>query len=190
MALAIEPVTPERLGDVATLFGTSKVTEGCYCMWFVAAAKETSAGWGGANRQAFEALACSATEPVGLLAYREGEPAGWCAAGPRSRYARALRSPLVKGRNPDEDGSVWLVPCFFVRRDARREGVTQSLLQAAVALAREHGAVAVEGFPLAGDSRRSAAEAFLGVEPLFASSGFRVIARPSVNRVVMRLDLG
>jgi hypothetical protein len=45
--------------------------------------------------------------PIGLLAYAGGRVVGWCAAGPRERYAQALRSPLLKGREAAEDGSVW-----------------------------------------------------------------------------------
>jgi len=96
--------------------------------------------------------------------------------------------PVIVG-NEVEDSKVWLVPCFYVRRDARRSGVTRALLEGASALARKHGARAIEGFPLAGDRRRSTGEAFVGVEPLFASCGFVAVARPSASRVIMRRDL-
>jgi len=129
------------------------------------------------------------SEALGLLAYRDQEAVGWCAAGPRTRYARALRSPILKGRDEVEDSRVWLVPCFYVRRDARKGGVTRALLEGAAALARKHGAHAIEGFPLAGDRRRSTGEAFVGVEPLFAACGFTAVARPSASRVIMRRDL-
>jgi GNAT superfamily N-acetyltransferase len=187
--IEIRAATADQLDDVAGLFGVSKTTSGCYCMWFVLPAKQIQAGWAEQNRCAFESMARDAAEPVGLLAYRDGEAVGWCAAGPRTRYARALRSPILKERDTAQDADVWLVPCFYIRRDARKQGVTRALLSSAVRLARQHGAEAIEGFPLAGDARRSAAEAFLGVEPLFASCGFEVVARPSSGRVVMRLAL-
>jgi GNAT superfamily N-acetyltransferase len=185
----VKPVSTAQLSDLGTLFGGNKTTNGCYCMWFIVSAKECQAGWGGGNRQAFEGIARTADEPVGLLAYRGGEPVGWCAAGPRARFGRALRSATLKERDAEEDGTVWLVPCFFIRRDARRQGVTRLLLESAVALARKHGAVAVEGFPLAGDRRRPTSEAYLGVEPLFAACGFEPVSRPSAARVVMRRSL-
>lgn len=188
-SLDVHTVGPDRLDDLAQLFGRSRTTSGCYCMWNIVSSKECSAGWRGGNRVAFEALAGDAPEPLGLLAYRDGEPVGWCAAGPRSRYGRALRSSTLKAREPAEDASVWLVPCFFIRTDARRAGVSRALLTAAVDLARRHGATAIEGFPLAGDGRRAAGEAFLGVEPLFASCGFTPVHRPSAGRVVMRRAL-
>jgi GNAT superfamily N-acetyltransferase len=184
--ITVRAVDADRLDDLDALFANSKTTAGCRCMWFIVTAKECDAGWGEPNRAAFATITAAAADPVGLLAYRDGEPVGWCAAGPRSRYARALRSTHLKERDPAEDDSVWLVPCFYVRRDARKAGVTVSLLRAAVDLARSRGASAVEGFPLAGDGRRSAADAYLGVEPLFDDCGFTAVARPSPNRVIMR----
>src|ERR1700716_2674780 len=92
--IEIRPATPDRLADLATLFGASKTTSGCYCMWFILPTKQCQAGWRDGNRQAFESmaheLAGTTPEPVGLLAYRGDEAVGWCAAGPRSRYQRAL----------------------------------------------------------------------------------------------------
>lgn len=114
---------------------------------------------------------------------------GWCAVGPRRRYARAVRTPTFKGRDPNEDDAVWLVPCFFVHRDARRAGVSRALLEAAIRLAQEHGATAIEGFPYAGSKRRSGGDLQVGFEPLFASCSFSVARRPSGNRVVMRREL-
>jgi len=186
----IKPLTTRRLADLAALFATNKTTGGCYCMWFLVPVKECHAGWGAVNNERFNEFARGASPPAGLLAYRGAEAVGWCALGPRSRYARMLRSPTLKERDPAEDDTVWLVPCFFVRREARRSGVTRALLEGAVDLARKNGAPAIEGFPLAGDRRRSSGEAFLGVEPLFASCGFAAVARPSATRVVMRRELG
>jgi GNAT superfamily N-acetyltransferase len=185
----ILPVTAERLDDLAALFGTNGTARGCYCTWFLIPTKECRAGWGGANRATFEHLARAETLPVGLLAYADDEPVGWCAAGPRARYERALTSTVLRAHDPAEDSSVWLVPCFFVRVGRRRQGVMRDLLVSAVELATEHGATAIEGFPLAGAARRSTGDAYLGVEPLFASCGFAVVDRPTPNRVLMRREL-
>jgi GNAT superfamily N-acetyltransferase len=187
--VSVRPVTVETLPDLATLFGANATTRGCYCMWFLLSAKQCQEGWGGGNRTAFEARARAETLPMGLLAYVDAEPVGWCAAGPRSRYSRALRSPVLAAHDPTEDDRVWLVPCFFIRAGFRRRGITRALLDQAALLAAAHGATAVEGFPLSGDRRRGAGDAYLGVEPLFAACGFSVVDRPTPNRVVMRRDL-
>lgn len=56
-------------------------------------------------------------------------------------------------------------------------------------LAAEQGALAIEGFPLTGDKRRSGSDLQTGVERLFAAAGFDAVNRPSSNRVIMRREL-
>ncbi len=188
-SVTVEAVTADRLDDVASLFATNSTANGCYCTWFFIPTPQNQAGWGAANRATFEEVTRAAAQPMGLLAYAEGAPVGWCAAGPRSRYSRALRTAALRERDPAEDDGVWLVPCFFVKVGFRRKGIMRELLQHAVELAARHGARAVEGFPLSGEERKRTGDAFLGVEPLFASCGFTVVSRPSPHRVLMRLDL-
>ena len=186
--MRIEPLTAGRSGDLADLFESNATTRGCWCMWFMLPSREVSAGWDGANRGRFDDLARHDAVPLGLLAYADDKAVGWCAAGPRARYPTVIRSRLMADRQPSEDGSVWFVPCFFVRVGFRRAGTTARLLQAAVEHARRHGAAAVEGFPLAGDGPHKT-DRYLGTEPLFSACGFDVVARPSPRRVVMRRDL-
>jgi GNAT superfamily N-acetyltransferase len=174
---------------LAELFGANGTVAGCGCMFFVVEPAEFKAGWHGrANRDRLLADVAQ-TPPIGLLAYRDGRAVGWCAAGPRARYERALRSRTLAGRDPAEDGSVWFLPCLFVRAGERRKGVAAALLAAAVELARRHGAAAVESFPLAGGGKRGSADAYVGTEAMFAAAGFEVLRRPTSNRVVMRLGL-
>jgi GNAT superfamily N-acetyltransferase len=150
MAFRIEPITSDMIEDMGRLLGTDRAAGGCWCMWFIIPVKDYHSAGSGGNRASFCGLMAASRQPLGLLAYQEGEAVGWCAVGPRSRYRRALRTPTYLGRDPGEDDSVWLVPCFFVRRDVRRAGLGQMLLQAAVGLAKEHGARAIEGFSVYG----------------------------------------
>ena len=128
--------------------------------------------------------------PMGILALVAGEPVGWCACGPRSRYVVATsgRSKVMGSRARAEDESVWLLPCLFVRAGHRGQGITYALVHAAVELARRQGAFAIEGWPLAREVRQSA-DAFLGREEVFEDLGFQCIERPSPQRAIMRLEL-
>jgi GNAT superfamily N-acetyltransferase len=187
--LSTRELTPDRLGDLEQLFAPSKVLSGCWCMWFLVTSRDFEQGYAGGNRIAFADLVASTETPLGVLAYRDGQPVGWCATGPRERYGRLLRSPLLKGRDRAEDADVWLVPCFYVRRDARGGGVTGELLDAAVELAGMNGATAIEGVPLAGPGPHNAMDAYVGTETMFAGAGFAITGRPSPRRLLMRRPL-
>ena len=75
--------------------------------------------------------------PVGVLAYCDEKPVGWCSVAPRESYAALERYRAL----PRIDGApVWSVVCFFVDRHFRRQGLTRALLKAAVDYARSHNA--------------------------------------------------
>lgn len=190
-AIETQPVGPGELAELANLFDAQRATRRCWCMAFCATRGQFATGWfGGGNARRFAAMANAAATPMGILASVAGEPVGWCACGPRSRYAAALRTPnsIMRDRDAAEDETVWLVPCLFVRGDHRAQGVTYALVRAAVELARREGADAIEGWPRAGSDRHDA-EAFLGREKMFAELGFLGVATPNPERVIMRLEL-
>ena len=128
--------------------------------------------------------------PAGILASQDGEPIGWCACGPRSRYAAATapRTTLLRTRSPSEDDAVWLLPCVFVAVGHRGRGVSHALVRAAVDLAAGAGARAIEGWPLAASVGRSA-DAFVGREQVFTDAGFTRLDQPTTMRVVVRREL-
>jgi GNAT superfamily N-acetyltransferase len=189
LTLTVRAVTSDLIDDLGQLLSTNKVADDCWCMWFIIPVKAFHAAGREGNRAAFCELLTSSDEPLGLLAYQRGEPVGWCAVGPRSRYIRALNTPTYRQGAVQHDSKIWLVPCFFIRKDVRHTGVSRALLEAAVNVAKEHGATAIEGFPFSSAKRRSSGELQVGFESLFASCGFTVIRTPSPTRVVMRREL-
>ncbi len=184
----VRPVTSDLLEDAESLFASDPVTAGCFCMWFIVPVVDYHAGGPERNKALFRDLATSSRYPIGLLAYENGSPVGWCAAGPRDRYVRALRIPSFKGRDPSEDQNVWLIPCFFIAKHARRKGVARELLDGAVAMAREAGAKAIEGFPFASEVKSSSKDLMVGAEAIFEACGFKPTRRPSNTRIVMRME--
>ena len=187
MTIVIAPVRSQSIDDIETVFCDDKSADGCWCMWFTIPVKEYHAAGPEGNRASFRDLVESAEKPVGLVAYEDGQPVGWCAVGPRSRYKRAIKTPTYKGRDPFEDDQVWLVPCFYIRRELRQSGLTRQLLAAAVNLAKEYGATAIEGFPYTGARRRSK-DTQVGFHSVFTTLGFRVVGTPSDQRVVVKLE--
>jgi GNAT superfamily N-acetyltransferase len=188
--IAVRELTKARFKDLEALFASDPVADRCFCMWFIIPVKTFHEAGREGNRASFADLVASDTFPLGLIAYDAGQPVGWCAVGPRRRYVRAMAAPTLKQRDRSEDDTVWLVPCFFISPEARGSGVATALLEAAVEHARSSGAGAIEGFPLAGDKRRSGGSDFqTGMESLFAGCGFEPVSRPSENRVIMRREL-
>jgi GNAT superfamily N-acetyltransferase len=128
---------------------------------------------------------------TGLVAYLDGEPAGWCAVEPRSVYGRMLRNNRVpwEGRTEDRlDAGVWAVTCFVVRKGYGRRGVASALAAAAVDFARGRGARAVEGYPMT-TKEALLGELHVGTHGMFARAGFAEVGRPSSRRAVMRIDV-
>lgn len=134
----------------------------------------------------------TARETIGLVAYVDGEPAGWCAVDRRRVYGRLLGSPVPwKGRDEDkDDAGVWAVACLIVRPGFRGQGLTYALIAAAVEHARSHGARAIEGYPmLTHGAKVSWGEMNVGAVGPFAAAGFVEVSRPTTRRVVMRREL-
>ena len=126
----------------------------------------------------------------GLVAYLDSEPVGWCAVEPRTAYAGLVRNQRVPwvGRAEDKtDDTVWAVTCFFTRVGFRKRGVSRALARAAVEFARERGARAIEGYPIT-TKNVILEELLVGTESVFADAGFTEVSRPTLRRVVMRVD--
>jgi GNAT superfamily N-acetyltransferase len=180
------PLTPDRWPDLTALFDTSATPRACWCMWF----RETTAGYranaGAANKRAFQRIVNTSAAPPGVIAYVDGQPAGWCAVAPREQYPRLQRSRTAR---PIDDQPVWAVTCFFIASKARRSGLGHALLRAAVDLAGAHGARIVEGYPLMPGRKLRSDEAYVGVSSLFKKVGFLIAARPSERRAIMRYTI-
>ncbi len=136
-------------------------------------------------------LAASGPAPA-LLAYVDGEAVGWVRVGPRLGQPRLARTKEFQAGSAQawDDPSVWAVSCFVVRKEHRRAGLTTALLDAAVAHARSHGARVLEGYPL--DTKLTAwksTQLYRGVLSVFLAAGFREVARPKPDRVIVALDL-
>ena len=184
-SLAFAPLTSARWRDFERLFGQNGGCAGCWCMWFRQSSAEFRSRHGEGNRRALQKLVRS-RQSVGVLAYVDGEPAGWCAVAPRERYPRVLRSKVLA---PVDERPAWAVTCFYVGRKFRRAGLNGPLLPAAVSYALSKRARLIEGYPIDPVTREiSNSEAYHGLLTTFRACGFREDARRSPNRPIVRLD--
>lgn len=184
LAVEIHPVGPDRWDDLAALAGERGFTGGCWCMWWRVSSREFEERHGAGLRRELDDLVAAGPEP-GLLAYVDGEPAGWVALAPREEYARLERSPKLRRV---DDRPVWSITCFTVDRRHRRRGLAASLLEAAVEFARQRGAEIVEAYPIdTGGGKRSSADLYTGTLAMFERAGFTEVARRGGRPIVRRL---
>ncbi len=132
------------------------------------------------------------TTTTGLVAYVDGGPAGWRSVEPRTAYPYITDTRIAwkkRGEDKDDD-SVWAVTCFITRSGFRRRGITYALARAAVDFARERGARAIEGYPMITQPGEEITwgELHVGSRNVFADAGFSEVSRPTLRRVVMRID--
>jgi GNAT superfamily N-acetyltransferase len=176
------PLTPDRWDDLVALFEHHGNPGYCWCMtWRITSAQYKQLNSTG-RKQALESLVKAGT-PTGILAYRHGEPVGWCSVAPRETYARLERSSTLKRI---DDLPTWSVVCFFVKREVRGRGLSLLLLRSAVAYAVSQGAEIVEGYPV--ESNQS--YRFMGSPSTFEQAGFRDAAIAANGRRIMRYVVG
>ncbi len=190
MTTTILPATPQRWDDVVAVFGRRGNDPGwCWCRRFLDPSERTDAL---DNRASLRREVTTAKVPSGLIAYVDDTPVGWTRVMPRHSLAGVLANRALRRVLPD-DPEAWWVTCFAVDQRHRHRGVATSLLGAAVAHARIHGATAVEGHPVDTDALRAAkvsgSALFTGTMRTFLDVSFSEIARTYPSRPVMRLEL-
>jgi GNAT superfamily N-acetyltransferase len=197
-AVTIVPANEATWEDVRAVFGTRGDPSRCQCQRYKMQPGESWASVG-PEELAFRLRAqtdCGhpGGTTSGLVAYLDGEPVGWCAVEPRTAYPRLLLKTRVpwEGRAEDKsDAGVWAVTCFVTRTGFRRRGVSRALARGAVDYARKHGARALEGYPMITKPGRKidlVGELHVGSRSIFVDAGFAEISRPTLRRVVMRID--
>lgn len=174
----IVPASPDVWPTLADLFAAGGDPKWCWCQFW----RKPGSNWTNTtaddNRADLRTLVGQDPAP-GLVALRDGKAIGWVGLGPREDFGRLARSRVIP-QFPGE--GVWVVNCFVVARAARRSGVAGALLDAAVAYAREHGALTLEGYPVeTGGELMSSASAYTGTTGMFDRAGF-VAAAPTSSK--------
>jgi GNAT superfamily N-acetyltransferase len=196
--LRIVPANKATCEDLQVVFGTRGIAATCQCQRYKLAPKE-SFGSFPAEERAFrlrEQTDCGNSRSgttSGLVAYLGDEPVGWCAVEPRTTYVGLLRVYRVpwEGREEDkQDDTVWAVTCLFTRAGRRRQGVSYALAEAAVDHALRSGARALEAYPMVMEPGQSmiTEELHVGTRSVFAAAGLTEVIRPTLRRMVMRID--
>ncbi len=177
--LQFHPVTRRRLPDLARFSEQNGKFRYCSCMRWRMRSAEFQRSMKEGRVAALKGLVRRGT-PVGVLAYANGEPVGWCSIAPRETYGALER---YRALPRIDDAPVWSVVCFFVDRHVRWQKVTLGLLEAAVEYARSQGAKIIEGYPVEPGPRLYT---YMGSPSTFRRAGFRDVTSPGQARQVMR----
>jgi GNAT superfamily N-acetyltransferase len=147
---------------------------GCVCVVY----RNSSLDMGG--RIALMRGLCEREPGPGVLAYVDGEVAGWCSIAPKASYRALVNSRTIPHV---DDSEAWSAVCFVVRPGFRRRGLMHDLLNGAVEHARAMGATVVEGYPVDPDgSRIDQTSGYVGTVALFEAHGFERVQRTTGRR--------
>ncbi|MCL2091160.1 MAG: GNAT family N-acetyltransferase [Micrococcales bacterium] len=191
-AVVVEPATEARFDDLAAVLGPKNPQATvCWCLSHRLPAAENRSLTGPARGDRVRELTRQDVAP-GVLAYVDGQVAGWAATAPRRQlpYSRSRKIPQV------DDLDVWVVWCVRVQPGHRRQGLAVTLVRGAADYAFSQGAPAVEGYPVDnGTERVDLTMAYVGTRTIFERAGFhKAMDTQSVSggfpRVLMRRDPG
>ncbi len=179
LKLIIRPLTPELWPALEDLFGKNGACGGCWCMYPRIGSAYTKRP-GEENKADFRQVVRRGPPP-GLLAFAGDLAVGWCQITPRDAVPwldRTWRLARV------DDVPVWSISCLYVRKGYRRKGITSALVAAAVKTAMRAKAPAVEAYPV--DAAVSPSASSTGFVSTFRRAGFRIVARRTPARPIMR----
>ena len=182
--LVYKPLTLERWGDFVRLFSEPGVQHGCWCMYWRVKRSEFHRCYGDKNKRTMKKIITSGRIP-GIIAYHKQDPVGWCSIAPRDDFPVLDRSPTLKRIDAR---SVWSIVCLFITRAQRGKGLTHALIQAAIKHAERNGARIIEAYPIfSAESNYAKWELYTGLVSTFDKLGFKIAARRSKVRPIMRL---
>jgi GNAT superfamily N-acetyltransferase len=181
MKLTVRPLTADLWPALEDLFGSNGASNGCWCMyWRIGSAYGERPGE--KNRTAFRRIVKKGPPP-GLLAVDGDVAVGWCQLTPRAALPRLDTARFTK---QVDEVPVWSLSCFYVRKGFRKQGVTSTLIAAALRAAKRAGAPALECYPVETSAPQGTSNLYTGIASTLARAGFKTVARPAPHRPIMR----
>jgi GNAT superfamily N-acetyltransferase len=183
MNITVSPLTTVNWKDFELLFGPNGACAGCWCMYWRLSKKAWKENQGAGNKKKIKQLVGNGVF-TGLIAYIDGEPAGWCSLGPREEFP-VLEKSKTLGRFDDQP--VLSVVCFYIHKDFRRKGVSEEILLKVVDYAKKKKIQILEGYPVVPNKENYPATfAWTGFYNSFLKAGFKEVIRRSPTRPIMR----
>ena len=185
--LTVEPLSKKNWGKFIELFGVKGACGNCWCMYYRLSKSDFQEGKiDEGNKNAMKELVWN-NQPAGLMALYEGRAIAWCAFAPRENFSKLGRSRVHKRI---DDKPVWSIPCFFIHKDFRRQGVSVQLLKGVIQYAKENRIKIIEAYPtIPTKDILPDTFAWIGLYKSFERAGFEIVDRTSKNRPMVRYYL-
>jgi Acetyltransferase (GNAT) family len=184
--IIFKPLNEKTWQDWVTLFGSRGACGGCWCMWWRMNRKEFEENKGMKNRRTMKKLVKKG-EFIGIIAYRNRKPIGWCAFAPREKFIRLDKSRVLKRI---DDQPVWSIPCFFITKGERRKGLSAEILMGVIDYCQKKKIKILEAYPiLPYSSNIPSPFAYTGILSTFLKVGFKIAKKWSKARPIVRLSL-
>lgn len=144
--IKIENVTEKNWDSLVKLFEGSQECVDCWCMNHRSEPKSCPTG-DSAKTALFQEI--KSGKAFGLLAFRDGKPAGWCAIDPvKTQIGHDYYLETADAKT----SSAWMIHCLYVDPAHRGAGISKELIQSAISLSKLNKATEVLAFPIPEDS--------------------------------------
>jgi GNAT superfamily N-acetyltransferase len=184
--LDFKPLTLETWNDFEEVFGERGACGGCWCMAWRLKNKDFGRLKGEGNKHMMHELV-KMNEQIGIIAYQDNKPAGWCSVAPRENFIKLDNSKVLKRI---DDQLVWSITCLFVLKQFRRMGYSVEILKGAVDYCRSLEVKIIEAYPVVPyDEKMPAAFAWTGLLSAYLKAGFTEAERRSPKRPIVRYYL-
>ncbi len=167
--------SPDVWDDIQHALSGGGDGRSCQCVWPVLTNKEWETTDLDQRTTLFQQEVAS-DRPPGIVAYVDGDAAGWVRVGrrPAQRRLARTRNIVATTREALDDESVWAVSCFVVRKEHRGQGLNAALLDAAIDTAKT-------------DVRVN--DLFHGALSTFLAAGFTEMPGPKPERPIVTLQV-
>jgi GNAT superfamily N-acetyltransferase len=186
-SLTFEPLSKSNWNQFQDLFGEKGACGNCWCMSFRLKKGDFEDGKiDGGNKNAMKKFVWE-NRPTGILGFYMGEAIAWCAFAPRENFPKLENSRVHKRI---DSKPVWSIPCFFIRKEFRRLGISVELLKAVIEHARNNHINTIEAYPtIPTQEKLPDAFAWIGLFKSFERANFKIVDRTSKNRPMVRYDI-
>ena len=175
--LEIRLLQKDMWPDLEQLFGRQGACNGCWCMyWRIGAAYNKRERL--LNKNDLKNIVL-AGQPIGLLAYWDGIPVGWCQLTPRQELSWLLRNGYA---DVHPSSNVWNISCFYIKTGFRKKGITYALIKACIEHVRNKGADLLEVY------LRQSPNSFTGYPSTFKRAGTTLSEEVKYKRIVAFFD--